>query len=100
MICDEFTRDIITSNGTNLTDFEPCTYTHDGSGVLYQTLAGPVFNTVYPLTGILVGILADIYNRKILLAISLAFWSIATGLTGFATEYWMLVVFRMLLAIG
>ena len=46
------------------------------------------------------GFLADRFNRKIMLGFSLLFWSVATGVTGFAQNYWMLVVFRMLLAIG
>ena len=78
-----------------------CKWGHDGAeGIKYQVLAGPVFNNLYPLTGVFMGILADRFNRKILLGLSLLFWSIATGLTGFAQNYWMVVLFRMLLAIG
>ena len=80
---------------------EICAWDHDGSaGLEYQILAGPVFNNLYPLAGVVMGILADRFNRKIMLGISLLFWSIATGLTGFASSYWMLVIFRLLLAIG
>ena len=78
-----------------------CKWGHDGAeGIKYQILAGPVFNNIYPLAGVFMGILADRFNRKILLGLSLLFWSIATGLTGFAQNYWMVVLFRMLLAIG
>ena len=98
--CFEYESVVVSANGTNFTT-NPCVFTHDGSaGLDYQILAGPVFNNVYPLAGILAGILADTFNRKILLTVSLAFWSIATGVTGFANSYWMLVVFRILLAIG
>lgn len=98
--CLDYETNVTSVNGTVFFTF-PCVFTHDGSsGIDYQVLAGPVFNNVYPLAGILAGILADNFNRKILLAISLAFWSIATGVTGFATSYWMLVIFRVLLAIG
>ena len=98
--CFEYEAVLFSANGTNFTT-NPCVFTHDGSaGIKYQILAGPVFNNVYPLAGILAGILADTFNRKILLTVSLAFWSIATGVTGFATSYWMLVLFRVLLAIG
>ncbi len=84
--------------GENVT---ACMLGHDGSqGIQYQILAGPVFNNIYPLVGVLVGILADRFNRKILLGLSLLFWSLATGATGFAQNYWMIVVFRLLLAIG
>lgn len=99
--CIEYTSTVVSANGTNFTDINPCVFTHDGSaGIDYQILAGPVFNNVYPLAGILAGILADTFNRKILLTVSLAFWSIATGVTGFANSYGMLVAFRILLAIG
>lgn len=78
-----------------------CKWGYDGSqGSKYQILAGPVFNNVYPFAGIFMGILADRFNRKILLGFSLLFWSLATGATGFAQAYWMLVIFRLLLAIG
>ena len=78
-----------------------CYWGYDGStGSKYQILAGPVFNNVYPLAGVFMGILADRFNRKILLGISLLFWSLATGATGFSQTYWMIVVFRLLLAIG
>ena len=77
-----------------------CQWWWDGSGLAYQILAGPVFNNLYVLAGIFAGFLADIWNRKVFLVISLVIWSVATGLTGFAQEYWHLVIFRALLAIG
>lgn len=78
-----------------------CAWDHDGAkGLKYQILAGPVFNNLYPLAGIVMGILADRFNRKLLLGFSLLFWSLATGATGFAVSYVMLLVFRMLLALG
>lgn len=77
-----------------------CRYWHDGSGLTYQVLAGPVFNNVYIVAGVLMGFLADFGNRKVFLVLSLVLWSVATGLTGFATHYWHLVLLRALLAIG
>lgn len=98
-LCLEYEYDIETENETISVPI--CAWDHDGAtGIKYQTLAGPVFNNVYPLAGILMGFLADRFNRKIMLGFSLLFWSVATGVTGFAQSYWMLVVFRMLLAIG
>ena len=92
----------LTPKGTNdLEDVHVCQWAHDGGkGIEYQVLAGPVFNNVYPFAGIFMGFLADNFNRKWMLALSLLFWSLASGLTGLATKYWMLVIFRMLLAIG
>jgi MFS family permease len=77
-----------------------CRWWWSGEGLLYQVLAGPVFNNLYPIAGVFTGFLADLGSRKVFLVISLVFWSIATGLTGFAQTYWHLVVLRALLAIG
>ncbi len=63
-------------------------------------MAGPVFNTLYVFAGIFTGFLADFWNRKVFLVIGLVFWSLATGLTGFAQAYWHLVLLRAMLAIG
>lgn len=80
--------------------YEPCEWAHDGSGLLYQIVAGPVFNNLYPLAGIFTGFLADYGYRIVWLVISLTFWSVVTGLTGFIKQYWHLVLLRALLAIG
>lgn len=77
-----------------------CEYNHDGSGLLYQIVAGPVFNNLYPLAGFFTGFLADYGKRIIWLVISLFFWSAITLVTGFAREFWHLVLLRALLAIG
>ena len=93
--CGEFEIEIDDYNET------ACKTGLDGSvGLKYQILAGPVFNNIYPFVGVFMGILADRFNRKILLGLSLLFWSLATGATGFSQNYWMVVLFRMLLAIG
>jgi len=80
--------------------YHACEWWYDGSGVLYQVLAGPVFNNLYILAGIFTGFLADYGRRTVWLVLCLLFWSIATGVTGFAGAYWQLVIFRALLAIG
>ena len=80
--------------------YEACEWAHDGSGLLYQIVAGPVFNNLYPLAGIFTGFLADYGYRIVWLVISLTFWSVITGLTGFIKHYWHLVLLRALLAIG
>lgn len=84
----------------NGTEVSVCHWWYDGKGLLYQIVAGPVFNNLYILAGVFTGFLADYGNRKIWLVISLVFWSLATGVTGFAQEYWHLVILRALLAIG
>ena len=77
-----------------------CQWWWDGSGLLYQIVAGPVFNNLYILAGVFTGFLADYGSRKIWLVISLVFWSIVTGVTGFVHQYWHIVILRALLAIG
>ena len=77
-----------------------CQYNYNGNGFQYQLLAGPIFIVVYTFAGIPLGYLADITNRKNLLAICLIFWSAMTLLTGFATEYWHLALLRFGLGIG
>nr|XP_054770059.1 protein spinster homolog 1-like [Lytechinus pictus] len=79
---------------------EVCYYDRTGGGFQYQILAGPIFIVIYTFAGIGLGYLADITNRKFLLAICLAFWSLMTLLTGFATEYWHLVILRFGLGFG
>lgn len=86
-----------TANGSV---YEACEWAHSGSGLLYQIVAGPVFNNLYPLAGIFTGFLADYGYRTVWLVISLAFWSVITGVTGFVKYYWHLVLLRALLAIG
>lgn len=39
-------------------------------------------------------------HRKILLATALVVWSVATGLTGFATQFWEVAAARVLQGIG
>ncbi|XP_072176914.1 MFS-type efflux pump MSMEG_3705-like [Diadema setosum] len=87
-----------TYKGPNNT--EVCYYERTGQGLQYQILAGPIFIVIYTFAGIGLGYLADITNRKMLLAFCLAFWSLMTLLTGFATEYWQLVVLRFGLGFG
>ena len=81
-------------------EYNACEWWFDGSGLLYQVVAGPVFNNLYILAGIFTGFLADYGRRTVWLVLSLVFWSLATGCTGFVTAYWQLVLLRALLAIG
>ena len=77
-----------------------CKWDYDGTGEQYQILAGPVFILVYTLSGIPLGFLSGVYNRKNILAFCLILWSSMTLLTGFSTQYWHLVVTRFILGIG
>lgn len=87
-------------NITNTAGVPACTWDYNGQGLEYQILAGPIFILDYTFMGILVGFAADIFNRKNMLAVCLFFWSAMTSLTGLVTEYWQLVVLRVLLGMG
>lgn len=77
-----------------------CKWDYNGQGYEYQAVAGPVFTLVYTFAGIFIGFAADRYNRKILLAICLIFWSVMTVLTGAINAYWQLVILRFGLGFG
>jgi MFS family permease len=65
-------------------------------GLLY----GTVFALFYALFSLPVGRLADGWVRTRLLAISLLFWSAATGLAGLTTSFAMLALSRLGVGIG
>ena len=77
-----------------------CMWNYNGQGFQYELLAGPIFIVIYTFAGIPVAFLADMYNRKNLLAIAVTFWSLMTGLTGFVQEYWQLALLRFGLGVG
>jgi len=79
---------------------DACEYDYDGTGLLYQLVAGPLFTNIYIIAGVFLGFAADLANRKILLVISLVWWSVMTGLTGFTNKYWQLALLRFSVAIG
>lgn len=74
-----------------------CVYDYFGGGLSYQVLVGPVYIFVFTFSGILMGYLADRYNRKNLLSLFLTLWSIVVVLMAFVTQYWQLLILRMLL---
>ncbi|XP_043214141.1 MFS-type efflux pump MSMEG_3705-like isoform X1 [Amphibalanus amphitrite] len=77
-----------------------CKWDYTGTGTEYNLLAGPVFILIYTFAGIPMGLAADLYNRKLLLAGALILWSTCTFLTGFAEEYWELAVLRFGIGFG
>ena len=62
--------------------------------------SGLAFSIFFLLLGLPVAHLADKYNRKKIMAIALAFWSVVTALTGRATNYIQLVIARMAVGAG
>lgn len=63
-------------------------------------LTGLAFGLLYAALGVPVGKLADRYNRRGIVAIACALWSLATMACGFAGQFWQLLLARMSVAIG
>jgi MFS family permease len=65
-------------------------------GILY----GTVFAVFYALFGIPLGRLADVWLRKSMISIGLAFWSIMTALSGTARTFGTLLGYRIGVGVG
>ncbi len=63
-------------------------------------LGSTSFVVFYTLLGIPFGRMADQVVRKKLIAFGLTVWSVFSGLTGFAQNFWMIFVCRMMVGIG
>src|SRR5882757_1673669 len=63
-------------------------------------LAGTAFTLVYAFAAIPIARLADRFNRETVLATAIAFWSVMTGLCGFAQGYLPLLLFRVGVGFG
>lgn len=63
-------------------------------------LTGLAFALFYATLSVPIARLADRFNRKILIVISLTVWSVMTAMSGFAASFAMLVFFRIGVALG
>lgn len=61
----------------------------DSIRVIFQTFSGPFW-----------GMLADRYNRKWILVIGTGIWGLWTSVCGLATDYWQLLIVRVVACIG
>jgi len=61
---------------------------------------GMLFLITYMLAAPALGWLADRFSRWIIVGTAVLFWSLATGATGLATSFAMLVIFRVLVGVG
>lgn len=86
--------------GLNVNGTGYCEWNYNGLGIDYQLLAGPSFILVFTIMGIVMGVLADKYNRVRMLCICTLVFAVAIVLQGFVTQYWHLVLLRMLMAAG
>lgn len=72
----------------------------DLSNVQLGLLYGTAFSFIYAFAGIPMGRLADRWSHKWMIAIGLFTWSGVTVLSGFATSFTALVVYRMILGVS
>ncbi|XP_018570259.1 uncharacterized protein LOC108910200 [Anoplophora glabripennis] len=77
-----------------------CEWNYNGLGLDYQILAGPSFIAVFTVVGVLMGFLADKFNRVKMLAVCTVIFGVAIILSGGVNEYWQLVLLRMIMAAG
>jgi len=61
----------------------------DSIRVIFQTFSGPFW-----------GMLADRYNRKWILVIGTGVWGLWTSVCGLVTDYWQLLIVRVVACIG
>lgn len=92
---DSDTCAMLTLNGTRY-----CEWTYNGLGLDYQILAGPSFIAVFTIVGIVMGYLADKFNRVKMLAVCTVVFGVAIVLSGAVNEFWQLVLLRMVMAAG
>ncbi len=63
-------------------------------------LGGLSFALFYSTFGILIGRMADVVNRRNLIAMGVFVWSLTTAFCGMVTQYWQLLTFRMGVGLG
>jgi len=71
-----------------------------GMGIDQVGYIATAFILVYALGTLPLGIWADRWNRKNIVAICVAIWSLATAFTALANGFWSLFISRMVLGIG
>lgn len=79
---------------------EPIKAEFEVSDTVLGLLAGPAFALFYATVGVPLAMLADRTNRKHLIAWSLGFFSLMTLACGLATQFWHLIVARVLTGVG
>lgn len=63
-------------------------------------LQGTAFAVFYAIFGMPFGRLADVWNRRSLIAAGLAFWSMMTALSGFSRTFFQLAIARVGVGVG
>ncbi|MEP7005804.1 MAG: MFS transporter, partial [Sphingomonas bacterium] len=70
------------------------------SDTVLGLVSGLAFILFYSLLGIPIAWLADRANRRNIIAVGLAFWSVMTACTGYIGSIWQLAVVRLLMGAG
>jgi MFS family permease len=70
------------------------------SDVQMSVLLGLAFVSLYALLSVPAGYVVDTVSRRLLLAVSVLFWSLMAALTGFAGIYWQFFACRVGLGMG
>lgn len=63
-------------------------------------LQGLAVALLYSFLGVILGRMADLYNRTKVIAIGVAFWSTMNALCGFAVGFWQFFAARVVVAVG
>lgn len=79
---------------------EPIKQEFSASDSQMGMLTGLAFGLLYAALGVPVGKLADRYNRRAIVAVACALWSLATMACGIAGQFWQLLLARMSVAVG
>ena len=78
----------------------PIRTSFDISDTQYSLLAGLAFAIFYSVMGLPLARIADQSNRRNLIAIAIAFWSLMTALCGLAKGFWALFAARVGVGVG
>jgi len=70
------------------------------SDTILGLVSGLAFVLFYSILGVPIAWAADRYNRRNIIAIGFAFWSVMTMLSGFVVNIWQLAVARFLMGAG
>jgi len=81
-----------------------CYWHYNGLGIDYQVLAGPAFILVFIFSAVVLAIMSDLLyqhiSRTVMVAAGTTTFSLACILMGLSSQYWHLVILRMLIAMG
>lgn len=77
-----------------------CEWNYNGLGIDYQLLAGPSFIAIFTIMGVVLGVVADKFNRVKVLFVCTIVFAVAIVLQGSVKAYWQMVLLRMVMAAG